>query len=199
LRQLGTFEDAMLMASELHKDHTRKGSGIPYITHLMGVASLAMEASVYSDAGSTSDIGIGALLHDAIEDQGHKISLEEIESKFGTIPARIVKDCTDTDVVPKPPWKARKQTYIDKIGTKARASQLVSTADKLHNTRAILYDFRHTGHDVFSRFSVDAGEVAWYYKSLLQAFEGAWRDNPLVPELKFNVEQLVNIVEDRRT
>ena len=75
-------------------------------------------------------------MHDAIEDQDHQITLEDIESKFGPVPAEIVRDCTDTDIVPKPPWKARKQAYIDSVATKAKASQLVSTADKLHNARA---------------------------------------------------------------
>ncbi len=186
----GNFEEAVVLAMQLHKDQVRKGSGIPYFSHLIGVASLAMEASIYSDVGSTYDIGIGALLHDSIEDQGDKITLEDIEKRFGPVPALIVSECTDTDVVPKPPWKARKQAYIDAVVTKAHASQLVSAADKLHNTRAILFDFKQVGDGVFDRFSVDAGEVAWYYKSLVQAFEGAWAENPLVPELHTAVEQL---------
>ena len=133
------------------------------MSHLMGVASLAMEASVYCDAGSTTDIGIGALLHDAIEDQGHQITLEDIENKFGAVPAQIVRECTDSDIVPKPPWKARKQVYIDSVVTKAKASQLVSAADKLHNALAILFDHSRLGVAVFDRFSVEAAEVVWYY------------------------------------
>ena len=77
-------------------------------------------------------------------------------------------------MVPRPSWKARKQAYIDAVVTKAHVSQLVSAADKLHNTRAILFDFKQIGYGVLDRFSVDAGEVAWYYKSLAQAFEGVW-------------------------
>ena len=97
------FNKAVVLAAELHRDQVRKGSGIPYMSHLMGVSSLAMEASVYCKVGSTTDIGIGALLHDAIEDQGHQITLDDIENKFGPVPAEIVRDCTDTDIVPKPP------------------------------------------------------------------------------------------------
>jgi len=178
-----SFNQAVVLAAELHKDQFRKGSGIPYMSHLMGVASLAMEASVYCDAGSTTDIGIGALLHDAIEDQGHQITLEDIENKFGAVPAEIVRDCTDTDIVPKPPWKARKQAYIDSVATKAKCSQLVSAADKLHNARAIVFDHSRLGAQVFDRFSVEATEVVWYYQSLHKAFESSWRENPLLPQL----------------
>ena len=184
------FNQAVVLAAELHRDQVRKGSGIPYMSHLMGVSSLAMEASVYCKVGSTTDIGIGALLHDAIEDQGHQITLDDIENKFGPVPAEIVRDCTDTDIVPKPPWRARKQAYIDSIATKAKASQLVSAADKLHNTRAILFDHSRLGAEVFDRFSVDAAQVVWYYESLLVAFDSAWGDNPLLPQLALAVDGL---------
>ena len=75
----------------------------------------------------------------------------------------MVRHYTDSDIVPKPPWKARKQVYIDSVVTKAKASQLVSAADKLHNARAILFDHSRLGVAVFDRFSVEAAEVVWYY------------------------------------
>lgn len=184
------FESALTLTAELHRDHIRKGSGIPYLTHLMGVASIAMEASIYCSVGSTIDIGIGALLHDAIEDQGDKISLDEIEALFGRLPAEIVRECTDTDMNPKPPWRARKEKYIADIAAKARASQLVSAADKLHNSRAIVLDHYQIGPLVFERFSVPSCEVIWYYEALYSAFENAWVDNPLLPELRLSVARL---------
>ena len=145
MEEIARFEAAVTLAAGLHRSQIRKGSGIPYVSHLMGVASLSMEASVYCDVGTATDIGIGALLHDAIEDQGDKITLADIESQFGRLPAEIVKDCTDSHTTPRPPWKARKEKYIAEIHRKGLASQLVSAADKLHNARAIVFDYSQVG------------------------------------------------------
>jgi len=184
------FEDALLLASDLHRQQKRRTTQVPYMAHLMGVSALALEATAYHEPNDREAIAIGALLHDAIEDQGDKVSLAEIESRFGPFVAQIVSECTDTDVVPKPPWKARKEKYIADIKNKARASQLVSTADKLHNARAILFDYQKIGMAVFDRFSVPAHEVVWYYQALCEAFEKSWPDNPLLKELRIAVNRI---------
>ena len=142
------FDRALAVARELHSDQLRKGTQIPYIAHLLGVTSLVLE-----DGGS-EDEAIAALLHDAVEDQGGASTLGRIRQLFGARVAGIVAACSDTDVVPKPPWRERKEDYIAHL----RAPELppgtirVSLADKLHNARAILFDLR-AGHDVFARFA----------------------------------------------
>jgi GTP pyrophosphokinase len=92
------FEQALLYAAQIHAHQERKGSGIPYIAHWLGVASIAM------DCGAGENEAIGALLHDAGEDAGGKARIEDIRIRFGNPVARIVLGCTDTLKSPKPEW-----------------------------------------------------------------------------------------------
>jgi GTP pyrophosphokinase len=100
----------------VHGSHTRKGNGVPYIGHLMGVASIVI------DDGGTEDEAIAALLHDAPEDRGGRPRLEDIRARFGDAVAKIVEDCTDSWTTPKEPWTERKQQYIAHARTLAPSS-----------------------------------------------------------------------------
>ena len=158
------FDDALVFASRLHRCQTRKGSVIPYISHLMSVSALVLEH------GGTEDQAIAGLLHDAAEDQGGEATLVVIRDRFGEAVARIVSDCTDTWVEPKPPWRPRKEAYLAGLPGKPPASLLVSLADKTHNARAILGDYRALGDDLWDRFSGGKEGTAWYYRSLADVF-----------------------------
>ena len=180
----GRFDEALAYASRLHRTQERKGSGIPYIGHLLSVSSLVIEG------GGTEDQAIAGLLHDAVEDQGGAPTLAEIRSKFGDDVATIVEECSDTDQVPKPPWKQRKQSYVDHIGYASKATLLVSLADKLDNARAILRDHRSDGPAVWQRFSEnDPREHLWYYRSLLAVYQ-RHQDGWLVGELERVLDEL---------
>ena len=161
------FLEAVGQASRHHADQFRKGTQIPYLAHLLSVAALVME-----DGGS-EDEAIAALLHDAVEDAGGKPTLEAIRQQFGDEVATIVEACSDTDVIPKPPWRERKEAYLAHLqDPKTPRSVLrVSLADKLHNARAILSDYRQMGDDLWSRFNTKSGEdQLWYYRSLADIF-----------------------------
>src|SRR5690606_29786959 len=118
------------LAMELHHWQTRKGTDIPYVTHLWAVAALVGEY------GGDEEQVIAALLHDAIEDQGDKMTFEQIRERFGKTVVDIVRGCTDAETIPKPPWKIRKQHYLAHLTTGSPHVKLVSAADKLHNARA---------------------------------------------------------------
>ena len=178
------FDHAFALARELHARQRRKQTDIPYVSHLMGVASLVLED------GGDEDEAIAALLHDAVEDQGGPATLAVIRERFGDRVAGIVQDCSDTDEVPKPPWRARKEAYIAHLATASDGALRVSLADKLHNARSILFDER-AGHDVFARFHASREETLWYYRSLAEAF-AARTDSPMVPELRRVVEELTS-------
>ncbi len=158
------FDEALAYASRLHRDQRRKGTDIPYISHLMSVAALVLEH------GGNEDQAIAGLLHDAVEDQGGETTLKKIRARFGRSVAMIVADCTDTLVEPKPPWRARKEAYIAKLPEKDPASLLVSLADKTHNAKAILNDFRQVGDDLWDRFNGGKEGTIWYYQTLSAFF-----------------------------
>lgn len=175
------FSRALMFAADQHGTQVRKGGDIPYLGHLLSVAGLVIEA------GGTENQAIAALLHDAVEDaengDGHAV-LAEIRNRFGDEVAGIVDECSDTAVKPKPPWKARKQAYIDHVATATDGAVLVSLADKLDNARAILRDLRLHGGALWQRFSVkDPSEHLWYYTSLLESFRKRRPGCPMVDEL----------------
>ena len=158
------FLRAFEFAAEKHSGQVRKASTIPYIAHLMGVASLVLEA------GGDEDLAIAALLHDVVEDCGGASMLKEVRRRFGTRVAKVVDGCTDADTYPKPPWRGRKETYIRHLGRADADTRLVSAADKLNNIRSILSDFRAIGESVWSRFNGGREGTLWYYRTLRAQF-----------------------------
>jgi len=160
------FDRALVFAVEHHRRQLRKGTDIPYVSHLLAVAAIVVELD------GDEDQAIGALLHDVVEDGGGPPARAHIAAEFGETVARIVDANTDTDAEPKPPWKQRKLDYIASIEHKDAPALRVSLADKLHNASSILRDYRAEGENVWSRFKTGAGgEVRWYYRALVQAFE----------------------------
>ncbi|MBD2529112.1 bifunctional (p)ppGpp synthetase/guanosine-3',5'-bis(diphosphate) 3'-pyrophosphohydrolase [Nostoc flagelliforme FACHB-838] len=158
------FTTALTYATQLHANQVRKGSGVPYIAHLLGVTSIALEY------GANEDEAIAALLHDAIEDQGGAVTREEIRRRFGDNVTAIVDGCTDADTTPKPPWRERKEAYIAHIPTASPSVLLVSLADKLYNAQSILKDYRILGESVWERFQGRKEGTLWYYRALVDAF-----------------------------
>ena len=158
------FDDAFRLAHRLHRRQTRKGSGVPYISHLMAVAALVVEH------GGDEDQAIAALLHDAAEDQGGPATLAEIRTAFGDGVAAIVTDCTDAWSEPKPPWRARKEAYLAALPGKPARSLLVSLADKTHNAETIVADHQVLGDALWDRFKGGAEGTRWYYGALAGVF-----------------------------
>jgi len=159
------FRAALAFASAAHEGQRRKGTDIPYVAHLLAVTAIVLEH------GGDEDQAIAALLHDAIEDQGGDDMRREIRRAFGARVTRMVDDCTDADVQPKPPWKQRKLAYLAHIPAAHPDSLLVSMADKLHNAGAIVRDLRAEGPSVFDRFNAGPQDTVWYYRSLVAAFD----------------------------
>jgi len=177
---------ALSYAALLHGAQKRKGTSIPYMSHLMSVSALVMEM------GGDEDQAIAGLLHDALEDCGphHEAT---IRANWGDRVADIVRDCTDgvpDDNGQKGDWRQRKESYLDHLRTASWATLLVSACDKLHNARAILADLR-AGHDVFSRFKAGREGTLWYYKKLVCVFEFRFSPNePVLKELSSAVDAM---------
>jgi (p)ppGpp synthase/HD superfamily hydrolase len=177
------FEEALVYAAQLHGGQVQKGSGRPYIGHLLGVTSLVIRH------GGDEDEAVAALLHDAAEDQGGLPTLQVIRRKFGDRVADIVKGCSDSFTMPKPPWKERKEKHIAHVRHAGPDVRLVSAADKLDNARAIIGDLRRVGDEVWSWFKGGKDGTLWYYREMFKVLkEGG--SNPLVEELGLAVAEM---------
>ena len=174
------FDHALLFAAQVHRNQERKKSGVPYISHLLGVAAIVL------DYGGDEDMGIAALLHDAAEDHGGKAMLAVISQMFGPRVAKIVDGCTDSygdEGKNKPKWYPRKLRYIRRMRHEDADTRFVSAADKLYNARAILRDVRQYGDSAFGSFSAPKAKVLWYYRSLVREYRAAGVTHQLKPLL----------------
>ena len=187
---LDKYLEAYVYSFELHKKQTRKGSNIPYFTHLSSVSNLIIENN-----GTTTQ-AIAGLLHDAVEDQGGAKTLAAIKRKFGPKVAKIVDQCSDTTIKPKPPWKTRKIKYIKDIKNKTQDTLLVSLCDKYHNANCILSDYQKVGEEIWDRFTASKQETFWYYESLYKEFKKYLKNHlELIKAYKNAVDEMKRIIQ----
>lgn len=156
------FCNALTYAAVLHRDQTRKSSGVPYIGHLLNVAGTVI------DYGGDEDEAIAALMHDGPEDQGGATIRKAIAEQFGERVAEIVDGCTDTDQKPKPPWKERKEKHIAHLKTLYAPHIIVIAADKLHNLRMLASDYQTKGEKVWEIFNGKKEGTLWYYRAMYE-------------------------------
>jgi len=175
------FAEALKFATERHAGQKRRGTEIPYVSHLLAVAALVLEH------GGSEEEAIGALLHDVVEDQ--KASADDVRRRFGDAVTEIVLGCSDTVEYPKPPWRPRKEAYVAHLPTASPSVRLVSAADKLHNARALLRDYREIGNELWSRFRGGKHGTLWYYRVVVEALDDGG-PTVLVEELDRVVSEL---------
>jgi GTP pyrophosphokinase len=181
------WQQAFTYASDLHATQTRNGKDVPYISHLMGVAAIVLEQ------GGTENQAIGALVHDAVEDQD--VTVEEIRERFNDEVAQIVEGCTDAEGEPKPEWRERKEKYIAHLREAGPSVRLVAAADKLYNARNILEDYRNVGESLWDRFTGERDGTLWYYRTLAKTFREIY-PSPLTDELGRVVSELEKLVRE---
>ncbi|MGH9218298.1 MAG: HD domain-containing protein [Vicinamibacterales bacterium] len=182
----------MVYAHHVHQNQRRKGTGIPYIAHILGVAALAIEY------GAGEDEAIGALLHDAAEDGGGEATLAEIRARFGDAVADIVLGCSDSlveDPEDKLPWRERKENYLAHLENASTSVCLVSAADKLHNVRSIMRDYREHGEDIWERFQGRRDGTLWYYETVADTLVRRYRTQ-LSRDLQDAVDELLEITKN---
>nr|WP_290225461.1 HD domain-containing protein [Trichocoleus desertorum] len=178
------FEAALVYAVQLHAQQRRKVTGTPYIAHLLSVAALVLE-----DGGS-EDEAIAALLHDAVEDQGGATTRADILRQFGAVVVDIVDGCTEPDVQLGQTWQEHKLQYLEQVRQADPRVQRVKLADKLHNARSLLVNFRLEGNRIWREFQGGKEGVLWLAKMQLQMFQrisNSW----MVAELEQAVRALV--------
>lgn len=175
-------DDALSLACDSFRSIRRKGSGVPYLSHLLAVAALVAEH------GGDEDQIIAALLHDVLEDIRH-IEESDLEVRFGPRVSGFVVALSDTTVFPKPPWLERKQAYLAKLRSESPELKLISSADKLHNATSILRDHGIVGEEIWDRFTASREQNLWYYREVLTALSEGYA-HPILGELRRVVLQL---------
>jgi len=181
------LQRAFRYAAEKHAGQTRKQSAVPYISHLMAVASLVLEA------GGDEDMAIAAFLHDVVEDCGGMSRLREVRKQFGARVAKMVEGCTDSFGEPKPEWVERKKDYLREVKHADVNTRLVSASDKLHNVRTILADYRQHGEAIWTRFTGKKEGTLWYYRALSDEYQRR-SPNRITRELEIAVTELERAV-----
>ena len=187
----GRFIKALSYCDKLHSEQTRKGKSVPYISHLLSVCALVLE-----DGGNENE-AIAALLHDAIEDQPEKTNPSEIKRRFGSAVLQMVLQCTDTPADfkggEKPPWRERKQKYLDRVRKSDSHTNRIVLADKPHNARDLLADYDREGSAVWQRFNAPKKYQIWFFSSLVSAFKKSGQSGPMLKEFERVVEKLKKI------
>jgi (p)ppGpp synthase/HD superfamily hydrolase len=194
------FTRAADYARILHIER-RKGTEIPFMAHLLGVAALVMGEAGHVDFPVTEDMVIAALLHDAVEDHGGETRLRDVEHNFGANVARMVEGLSDTlveDPHNKESWEERKKNYLKRLRTEPADVQLISAADKLYNARSVLEDYRKIGAKVWQRFKRGRKEQLWYFDELLKIFQSSGT-NRIVEELERVVAELRKVSESQES
>ena len=181
------LQRAFRYAAEKHAGQTRKQTAVPYLSHLMAVASLVLEA------GGDEDMAIAAFLHDVVEDCGGMSRLREVRKQFGPRVAEMVEGCTDSFGEPKPEWLERKKDYLREVKHADVETRLVSASDKLHNVRTILADYRQDGEAIWTRFSGKKEGTLWYYRALSDEYQRR-SPNRITRELEIVVAELERAV-----
>jgi GTP pyrophosphokinase len=181
----GRFVDALEAAAVMFAWKDRKGTPIPYITHLLATCAIALQN------GADEDQAIAALLHDTIEDIPDKVKAKATVGLFGPEVLRIVEACSDSNTPDKDPWEVRKKRYIERLRQEDQPVLLVSASDKLDNARAIVSDLKKDGLKVWDRFNAPRDRQLWYYGELLKIYKARLKDKEvLVNELERAVAEM---------
>jgi len=187
------FVEAVKLAVHLHRDQVRKGNNVPYVSHLLRVAGLALEF------GADEDTAIAAMLHDAVEDQGGLPTAQLIREQFGERVERFVLGCSDSVTgtgQPKRPWRERKEAMIASIKDLEPETRLIIACDKLDNLRSLVDEYPKSGPEFWKRFSGGCEGTLWYYRSMIDALHNAG-GCPILEELEFTLARLKQCIKER--
>jgi len=182
------FVEALRFTVQIHGGDFRKGTSIPYLSHLMSVCALVLED------GGDDDEAIAGLLHDTLEDHPEEVTKTDLEHRFGKKVVDLVALCTDTPPDyrggPKPSWRERKADYVERIRNEKYPLCRVAVADKLHNMRSMAMDYRRLGNALWDRFNAARVDQLRYMRDLVAAFREAKAPDHLVDELDSLVREL---------
>lgn len=173
---------AINTAAWAHRDHVRKGTTIPYVSHVFGVMHLL------SQVNDDEDVLIAGLFHDILEDVPEEYSAAEMEMELRPRVVELVHGVTKDDTLDS--WQERSDAYIAHLRDAEDGSVLISAADKLHNLMSILGDHAEIGDELWGRFNSGKERQQWWYRAIYTVAAERLPGNPLVEELGVRVEEL---------
>jgi (p)ppGpp synthase/HD superfamily hydrolase len=176
-----SLDDAISLAADAFRDRRRKGSDVPYLTHLLQVMTWVGEHD-----GDEQQM-IAAVLHDYLEDVDPN-GAPELERRYGARVAQMVRMLSELGDKTTP-WKQRKTEYVARLAIAPSEVKLIAVADKLHNARSMLRDHAALGDALWQRFNAPKDEVLWYYRSVLAGLAQGW-SHPMLEELREAVRAL---------
>ena len=188
----GLIEEAFNIASHGHRDCVRKGTSIPYISHLLAVSALVIEH------GGDEVQAAAALLHDVLEDT--EVDEFMLRAYIDRPVVDIVVACSDTQKKPKPAWRPRKEKYLQHLREmiaepEVNPAILVALADKVHNAETTADMVLHKGKtakEIYDdpNFNAKVGEQKWWYVSLVTEF----RKSTVAPDLVDRLDRAVKAI-----
>lgn len=166
LEGLPLFERAAVFAVAAHSGMTRKGNGIPYISHPVEAAAIVAEMT------DDQELIAAAVLHDVVEDT--EVTLPEIQAYFGDRVAFYVAGESEDkrrDLPPESTWLLRKRETIEFLKTRAdTGARMLALADKLSNLRSVARDVKVLGDRLWERFHQKEKSMhGWMYRETAEA------------------------------
>jgi len=183
-------EEALRLAARTHAGHHRKGTDVPYLTHLFAVALILVKAGFTDDAVLTA-----ALLHDAVEDT--TCTLHDLADRFPPdvveIVAALSEQKTDTAGNQRP-WAIRKRDHLEHIRRASNDAKAVALADKLHNLTCMMLDYETFGEELWDRFNASPDDLLWYQAEMIEAATG---DDERLAGLQQNCRDRLHTLQQR--
>lgn len=154
--------DAYAYAADAHKGQYRKGTKIPYFTHIITTMNYAMEL--------TTDIEVlqSAILHDTIEDT--QVTFDDLRREFGDRVAELVEAETENkrhNLPASETWEIRKRETIEHLKNRSFDVKVIVLADKTANLESLVKEWKYCGEEVWKKFNqTDKKKQEWYYRSI---------------------------------
>lgn len=183
LRDGFLLDKALAFAAKAHQGQFRKGTDIPYISHPYAVGL------ILQGAGCREEVVAAGILHDLLEDT--EVNLAQLREEFGLGVAMIVEGCSEPEHDDLP-WETRKEHTIAYLKSAPVEIRMVACADKLHNLRSMLVDYRQVGEALWVRFKRGREKQEWCYRELAASLG----NNPGSPELEWIFRQYEAAVEE---
>lgn len=179
------LEKAYRFAADAHHGQCRKGTAIPYFTHIITTVNYCMEL--------TDDLEIiqAAILHDTIEDTS--VTLQDLRENFGERVARIVEADTEDKRRDRPAsetWEIRKRETLLHLADKPYEAKIVMLADKTANAESLFREWERIGDVVWEKFNMkDKKKQEWYFRSVADCL-AEFSDTSVMKKLMEYIDKL---------